>query len=119
MNKGTSALHQAANNAFSEILKVLIVKGASINLRDSEGFTPLHMVINPRESRGSHQERVKCIRYLLKYRLNEIIDEGKGDFQRTMKRGNDASKNFIDMVIFCLKFIFYQKQLYPFYFYVT
>ncbi|AIF82025.1 ankyrin [endosymbiont of Acanthamoeba sp. UWC8] len=39
---GTTALHVAARNGYMEIAKLLLARGADVNLTDKEGETPLH-----------------------------------------------------------------------------
>jgi uncharacterized protein len=42
-DRGETALHGAANRCANEIVKFLVSKGAKLNVKDKQGFTPLNI----------------------------------------------------------------------------
>lgn len=58
--KGESAIHIACmKNKAAELVKLLAVPGADVNLRDNIGWTPLH--------EACHHGSIACVELLLKY----------------------------------------------------
>jgi ankyrin repeat protein len=45
-NKGKTALHYAAANGHSEVIKTLLEGGATVDVRDRDGHTPLMLAAN-------------------------------------------------------------------------
>ena len=53
---GRTALHQASANGNLKMMKLLITRGANVNVKNSSGETPLHLA-----ARGGHLEAVQCL----------------------------------------------------------
>jgi predicted CxxxxCH...CXXCH cytochrome family protein len=45
-NNNSTALHKAATNGNTRLVKKLVAKGADINLRDSDGCTPMDIAMS-------------------------------------------------------------------------
>jgi hypothetical protein len=64
------ALHVAAENGKTNVLRILEHHGADLNYQDNEGSTPLHKAVN--------NAKLNCVKYLLFFGANK----NKKDFQR-------------------------------------
>ena len=63
-SKGQSCLHLCASRGDNEISKILLKKGANINLKDSRGFTPLHC--------GALERKLHSLIFLLGYKTIDV-----------------------------------------------
>src|SRR4051812_40941726 len=56
---GNTLLHIAADNGETEIIRLLVANGASVNTRGNYGYTPLHLAVDsdcdtsPRDGRSA------------------------------------------------------------------
>lgn len=71
--KGNTALHIASLAGRLEVVKLLVEKGAEINVQSQNGFTPLYMA-----SQEGHSEVVK---YLLARGGNQNLGTDVSDMQ--------------------------------------
>ncbi|EQC29622.1 hypothetical protein SDRG_12627 [Saprolegnia diclina VS20] len=65
-----SALHICAQQALSEMARVLLEAGADVNLPDAFGFTPLHWAVQLRREETCIEKRLEVVRVLLEYGAN-------------------------------------------------
>ncbi|OQR84386.1 hypothetical protein ACHHYP_13441 [Achlya hypogyna] len=73
-----SALHICAQQALSEMARVLLDAGADVNLGDSFGFTPLHWAVQMRREETCIEKRLEVIRVFLEYGGNVHAVNYKG-----------------------------------------
>ncbi|MBV1952710.1 MAG: ankyrin repeat domain-containing protein [Cycloclasticus sp.] len=68
---GWSPLHRASYHCYLEVARLLISKGADVNVRDESGWTPLHW--------ASCRGHVKMVELLISHlrRENDFISSGK------------------------------------------
>lgn len=62
--RSKAPVHFAAETAKLEILKLLIARGADVNIRDSSGSTILHYMVKQKWQPGE-QKFKECLEYLL------------------------------------------------------
>jgi ankyrin repeat protein len=77
---GQTALHWATMKGFGAVIQTLVESGASLNLADEQGRTPLLIAVSVLETVRSFDERKFCkdmIRYFLEHGANpNLSDEG-------------------------------------------
>ena len=61
---GVTALHGAVNNGYNEVIKFLFEKGADLNAKDKEGWTPLNVAEIYRNNFREHKEAAALLRQL-------------------------------------------------------
>ncbi|PMD32171.1 ankyrin, partial [Hyaloscypha variabilis F] len=64
--EGKSALHWAVHFDYVEVVRELLVKGASVNVKDEKGRTPLHAAVMG-EIRDDTKKKEMIVRILLKH----------------------------------------------------
>jgi len=78
---GFSALHWATMKGFGAVIQTLVESGASLNLVDNQGRTPLHLAVAALEHHHSVEERKFCrdmIRYFLEHGANPDVGDENG-----------------------------------------
>jgi hypothetical protein len=77
---GNSALHWAARNGAVDIGKFLLEHGASVNIRNKRGDTPLHDAIHEalEYKEMDFQDNINFISLLLNHGANQSIKNNKG-----------------------------------------
>jgi len=91
-----TALHAAADKGHVEIAEFLLKQGANVNVKDKDGYTPLHNTADsflkgfPRK--GTEADRNRIAALLLKYgaRVNATINHGETPLHRAALTNNVA-----------------------------
>ena len=68
--EGASALSMACTVLNEDVVRTLILRGANVNLKDSEGYTPLHEIA--RYGDGAHKEQQEIVSAI----TNLLIENG-------------------------------------------
>lgn len=61
---GNTALHGAVNNGYNAVIQFLFEKGANLNVKDKEGWTPLNVAEIYRNNFREHKESAALLRQL-------------------------------------------------------
>jgi len=91
-----AALHVAAHKGHVEIAEFLLKQGANVNLKDKDGYTPLHNTadsfVKGRPPKRTEPERNRIAALLLKYgaQVNATINHGETPLHRAVLTNNVA-----------------------------
>jgi len=78
---GLTALHWATSKGFGNVIQTLVENGASLNVIDEQGRTPLHLAVSALEIHPSFEERKFCrdmVRYFLEHGANPDVGDENG-----------------------------------------
>jgi len=78
---GLTALHWATSKGFGSVIQTLVESGASLNVIDEQGRTPLHLAVSALEIYQSFDERKFCrdmVRYFLEHGANPDVGDEFG-----------------------------------------
>ena len=92
-SQGCTAPHRAAEAGEAEILKMMIEKGADVQVKDCEGSTPLHM--------AAANGHFAAVRVLIDHDsvLSDLDKEGFNPYESAMKAGYPSIGNYIHSVM--------------------